>query len=169
MTARNLPIGFINGWTVERREAEQPSIGGSFETGNNLAGSNASGVGVNTGDFNPNLASWRRIPQVPFVASMHMGGSGYGEGDRLTFPVLGVLPDGSFAGIAFVQAEQDTPPLGVLDPNGVSAINRTADVVPAGQWVFGTISVSEVDPGFRMTGGKDENRITSDGIYRVVV
>lgn len=168
MATRNLPIGFINEYTVERRESEQAGIGGAFDGGNNRAGSNASGVGINTGDFNPNVASWRRIPQVPFVASMHIAGSAYGDGDRMTWPVAGVLPDGTLVGIAFVQAEQDTPSLGVLDPNGVNAINRTNDVVPEGQWVFGTVEISELDPGYRITADKI-NRVTADGIYRTVV
>lgn len=168
MATRNLPNGFINEHTVERRESEQPAIGGNFDDGNNLAGSNTSGVGINTGDFNPSVAAWRRIPQVPFVTSMHIAGSAYGDGDRMTWPVTGVLPDGQLVGVAFVQAEQDTAPLGVLDPTGVNAINRTNDTVPAGQWVFGTVDVEELDPGYRVTGDK-ENRITADGLYRTVV
>ena len=162
----NLPVGFINEATVSLREAEQTAIGGSFATEPNYAAT-STGIGVNTGSFNPKISDWRRIPRVPFMASMHMGGSGFGSGDRMTYPAQGVLPDGTLVELVFVQAEAETPPLGVLDSELV-AINRTGETVPAGAWVFGSISIGDsLDAGIRFTG-REYNRVTADGDFRVV-
>ena len=124
------------------REAEVPSA--DWEGGGNLGGSNANGIGINTGFPNPKLSDWSlldqngdaRNPQL----SQHIGGSASTPlGDTVFTEIQCPLNNGD--NLAFVTAAQDTPNGSGLGAAGAEPLNRTGATVLAGQRCWGTLTV----------------------------
>ena len=97
--------------------------------GVNWGGSNAVGIGINTGDYSPKDSDWSedaRTPQNSQIIAEETGGP-------ISMIRNGVDDDEPH----FVQADGDIAPDGELvAASGV--INRTGKTVPTGAWVWGT-------------------------------
>lgn len=100
--------------------------------GMNMAASNAPGVGINTGAYDPKAQDWPRIEDTAAHNSQHIGQ------DAAALQVIsGVDIDDN---VAFVQADSLTAPGGVLDL-ATGAENRTGVTVPQDAWAWGVIPV----------------------------
>lgn len=101
--------------------------------GMNLGGSNAPGIGINTGGYDPKAQDWPRIADTAAHDSQHIG---------QTAAALQVVDDADINdNVAFVQADASTAPDAVLDA-ATGAVNRTGVTVPADSWAWGTIPVA---------------------------
>ena len=94
----SIPTYELNATVVTAREAETWPLAAAGDpdfgiAGVNLGGSNAPGIGINTGDFNPTVDNWTtedqhedaRIPQL----SQHIGGIPTAAGADAAVPVAG--------------------------------------------------------------------------------
>ena len=108
------------------REAEVPLA--DFDGGMNKGGSNAPGIGVNTGNYDPKAQDWPRIEDTEPHNSQHIGQ----DPDSL------YVDTGPLDQVAFVQAEGDTDPDDPLDTT-TGALNKTGAVVPEDAWCWGVI------------------------------
>ncbi len=123
--------------------------------GGNRAGSNAPGIGINTGDYDPELRNWDGPPtRVARVnqASAHIGSGD--DGQAGAYPVSGIttdplrtargVPPGGTEDFNDELGFQVVPTAPVADgsviANGV--INRTGQTLQVGEWAWGTISVA---------------------------
>ncbi len=122
----NLPTFLLS---ANQRAVETPAA--DWTDGMNRGGSCAPGVGINTGDYSPKPSDWPEIQIAP------------AQSQQIGFAAENVTadqdPDFNDT-LAFVQADAQTAPGGVLDV-GTGAINQTGKTVPAGAWVWGTVPV----------------------------
>ncbi len=151
----SLPTYELNATVVAAREAEDwPLVGDvpDFVGGLNAGGSNAPGVGINTGDLNPKVEDWTtedqhenvRIPQL----SQHIGGVPTVDGAESPVPVAG---DSAFV-LQCVQGVDINDELGFAvadaqvaldgDIAGTGVINKTGTVLESGDRAWGPISVA---------------------------
>jgi len=140
MAATNLATYELNETVATARSAEVPDA--SFSDGVNRGGSNAPGVGINTGNFDPKAEDWPRIEDTAARTSQHIGGVPDVDGDTGTngFPIQVIQGADTDDNVAFVEAEALTAPDAVLDA-ATGAVNKTGADVPAGSWVWGVIPV----------------------------
>lgn len=125
----NLPTYELDSTLVRSGEVTAADWAG----GMNLAASNAPGVGINTGGYDPKAQDWPRIADTAAHDSQHIGQ------DAAALQVI----DGADINdnVAFVQADAETAPDAVLDA-ATGAVNRTGETVPADGWAWGTIPVA---------------------------
>jgi hypothetical protein len=153
--AQNLPTFELDAAAVTARNAEYTGTpftdddGGATYAdpylGMNRAGSNAPGIGINSGNVNPKLEDWTILDQAEAArspqASQHIGGNGLGAGDDSTEPVR------------FVQGTDfnDTASFSVADAAAVAdaaydtvtgALNKTGKTVAIGDRIWGPIPVA---------------------------
>ena len=133
----------LNGTVVTAREGETWPLGGTpdFAGGMNRGGSNAPGVGINTGDYDPKSEDWPRIADTEARTSQHIGGVPDTDGDTGTtgFAIQATEDNADLNdNVAFVQAESETAPDAELDAT-TGAVNKTGQTVPAGAWAWGVI------------------------------
>lgn len=152
----NLPAYQLDAATVATRNGEFPGTpftdgdgDGSISDpylGCNRAGSNAPGIGVNTGNIDPKLDDWSvldqdgaaRVPQN----SQHIGGDALGDGGDTVNPLESIIdPNGApiFGDtLSFIEAlAQAAPGVGFGAANG-NPINRTAVTIEVGDRAWGT-------------------------------
>ena len=109
-----------------KRDLEVPVA--DWDDGMNYGGSNAMGIGINTGDYNPKPSDWARIP--------NQGESGH-IGLEPVLSRIKTVPDGD-DNVFFTQAEEDIPPDSFSAPSG-GVWNRTGKTVPTGAWFWGSV------------------------------
>jgi len=135
----------INDTTVTARSAEVTAA--DWSGGLNLGGSNAPGVGINTGAPDPKPQDWslldqeenERTPQ----GTQHIGGNALGDGDDSTMDVKAYISESDDNDtLSFVTAAQETVDGAGLGPGGADPINRTGITVDAGQNCWGTNTVA---------------------------
>lgn len=167
--APNLPSFFIDPATVTARNAEFAGTpltdndgGGTYADpylGMNRGGSNAPGIGINTGDFDPKLDDWTLLDQgqgdagaTPLARtpqnSQHIGGEGLGgtlpssggsEGLTDVKPVNAVIAADFNDTMAFVQTAGEIAPGADLV---AGVVNRTGLTVPSGANAWGTTTTA---------------------------
>lgn len=153
--AKNMTTFFQDAATTTARNAEYPGTpltdppgDGTFADpylGCNRAGSNAPGIGVNTGAVDPKLPDWTVLDQAGAARSpqdsQHLGGDGLGAGSTDNEPVR------------FIQGADvnDTASFSVADTAAVAdaiydiatgALNKTGATVAIGDRIWGPIPVA---------------------------
>ncbi len=115
----------------------QEISGADWSGGMNLAGGNAIGIGINTGDYSPTVSSWSEHERKP-QPTMHLG-----EDEILQQPIkmeAGDLPEKPFTSrAAFVKVPVDIPPGSNMSPGIPNTINRTGKTIPANSWAWGEL------------------------------
>lgn len=124
--ATNLATYELNPTLV--RSVEVPDA--DWSGGVNKGGSNAPGLGINTGNYDPKAQDWPRIADTEAHPSQHIG--------QAESPLLAIDGADINDNVAFVQADAETAPDGELDA-ATGAINKTGETVPASAWVWGVI------------------------------
>lgn len=115
----------LDGTKVTARSAEVPNA--DWAGGVNQAGSNACGIGINSGDYDPKPQDWPLIEND--AESRHIG-------DTTVTRIIAV-PDGVNDEFEYVQASSDVAPDTEIQP---LLFNRTGKTVPNGSWVWGVIA-----------------------------
>lgn len=102
--------------------------------GANKGGSNAPGIGINTGDYDPKTGDWSRHVRNP-QNSQTIGH---------TAAAINIeRPAGTFTEVtAFVQAAASTAPDANLIAGPPAVVNRTGKTVPANSWAWGSRAAS---------------------------
>lgn len=141
----NLPTYLLNATTVIARAAEYPGST-DFTGGMNRGGSNAPGVGINTGDIDPKLTDWSVLDQDGAARdpqnSQHLGGDGTTAGSETASSVINADQDPDFNDTLFYGvADQQAAP-GVVYNVGAGAINETDFTIEIGDRAWGTIPVA---------------------------
>jgi hypothetical protein len=125
----NLPTYNLDASLVRSGEVTAADWSG----GMNKGGSNAPGVGINTGNYDPKASDWPRIEDTAAHESQHIG---------QTADDLNVVQDADVNDeVAFVQADASTAADGVLDV-ATGAVNKTGATVPEDAWCWGVIPVA---------------------------
>lgn len=155
MAAKNLTPFLLDAATVTARDAQYTGTpltdvvgAGTYADpylGGNRAGSNAPGVGINTGNVNPKLEDWTvldqkgvaRIPQN----SQHIGGSGLGAGDQTNEPVRFIQGTDVNDTANFVVTDTAAVADAVMDTVS-GAVNKTGATVAVGDRVWGPVPVA---------------------------
>jgi len=143
--ATNLPTYGLNQSAVSTRTFEVPAA--DFSGGMNKGGSNAPGVGINTGNIDPKLTDWSvqdqnglaRDPQ----ATQHIGGGGLGAGDQAAFAVNAVQNDGADVNdtLTYIEALAQAAPGVGFGAGNADPINRTDVTIEIGDRAWGTNTV----------------------------
>ena len=98
--------------------------------GANKAGSNACGIGVNTGDYDPKVSDWsqdERLLQNSQTISH-------------TAAAITLDQDPDFNdNVSFVQADGNIAPDGEIKA-GTAAANKTGKTIPTGSWAWGQVA-----------------------------
>lgn len=127
--ANNLPTYYIDSTARTPRESETPSA--DWAGGGNDAGSNAPGVGINTGNPNPKESDWPRPVAEVLGESQIIGGTASG-----LFAIDETF--GPTALVAFVEATAQVAPDGIISSvSGFDMINRTGQTLEIGDWAWG--------------------------------
>jgi hypothetical protein len=150
--AKNLTSFFQDAVTTTARNAEytgtpltDPPGDGTFADpylGCNRAGSNAPGIGINTGAVDPKLEDWTVADQAAAARtpqnSQHIGGDGLGAGSTDTEPVRFVqgadVNDTASFSVADTAAVADA-----IYDTGTGALNKTGATVAIGDRIWGPI------------------------------
>lgn len=126
----NLVTYYIDSTARTARESEVPLA--AFDNGMNDAASNAPGIGVNTGDYDPKASDWPRIERMQDSQIFGEDASGLNCIDA-TF--------GATALVGFSQAAAPVVADGDIDidvgGSGFAIVNRTGVTIPAGAWCWG--------------------------------
>jgi hypothetical protein len=156
----SLPTYQNNATSVAARNAELTGTtpcsdvtgDGTYDTyqGCNRAGSNAPGIGINTGDVSTpapdqftlnDQAEAARAPQN----SQHIGGDGLGDGDASVNPInaLDLTPGAIDVNDTLAFAVADTQAVdGVAFDTVTGAVNRTGGTIEVGETAWGTVPVA---------------------------
>jgi hypothetical protein len=137
----NLATYFVD--TTKRRTTEVPKA--NWVDGMNLGGSNAPGIGINTGGYDPKLTDWPNqtfgnatVPADPipyFGESSHIGLVA-GINNRLN---VVVTPADTNDQLEFVVTAAAVAPGAPLI---AGVVNRTGVTVPSGARAWGTVTVA---------------------------
>jgi hypothetical protein len=127
--ATNLATYYIDSAARTPREVQVPLA--DWDGGMNTGASNAPGVGINTGDYNPKESDWPRPVAAVLEQSQIIGGVQSG-----LFAIDATF--GPTALVAFVQATAAVAPdATIATVSGFPMVNRTGKTVPNGAWVWG--------------------------------
>lgn len=142
--AINIPTYCLSTATVGTLQPLTPDA--DWEGGMNQGGSNAPGVGINTGNPGPKLDDWTLLDQAGAArnpqTSQHLGGNGLGDGsDTAVVNLLANQGQGADINdtLSFVQTIAQVAPGGDL---GGGTINRTGQTVESGVNCWGTNTVA---------------------------
>lgn len=125
----NLATYYIDSTARTPREAQVPDA--DWTGGMNTGASNAPGVGINTGSYNPKESDWPRPAVEVIQDSQIIGGDPSG-----VFAVDATFGDTAL--VAFVQATAPVLANGVIAVvDGFDIINRTGATVPEDAWLWG--------------------------------
>lgn len=116
-----------------------------FSGGMNLSGSNAPGLGINTGGRNPKLSDWSVLQQIGTARTpqrtQHIGGSGLGVGNDDVF-VLNVVQGADINDtVSYITALTQAAPGAGYGAAGADPVNRTDETILVGDRVWGTNTV----------------------------
>jgi hypothetical protein len=126
--AMNLPTYYVDSTALAPRIPEVPLA--EFTGGMNEGASNAPGIGINTGDYNPKKSDWPRP-----VASVIQDSQIIGGDPSAVFAIDAAF--GPTALVSFVQTTAQVAPNGTAATvSGFAMINRTGKTVPAGAWLW---------------------------------
>lgn len=125
----NLPTYELDAGSI--RAGEVPAA--DWADGMNKGGSNAPGIGINTGDYDPKPEDWRRTADTAAHDSQHIG--------IAPAPLQVVQGADINDNVAFVEADADTAPDAVADA-ATGAVNKTGVTVPSGSYLWGVIPVA---------------------------
>jgi hypothetical protein len=131
--ALNLPTYYLDSAEVTARSAEVPDA--DFAGGMNKGASNAPGVGVNTGDYDPKVSDWPRPAVQPTTVQDSNKIGGVATGLNVVDATFG-----DTALCAFVEALTGAiAPDGIIENNvaGFAMINRTGKTIPQNSWAWG--------------------------------
>lgn len=135
----NLPTYTLNASVVTSRESEVPAA--DFDGGVNKGGSNAPGIGINTGFVNPKLSDWSVLDQAEAARdpqlSMHIGGDGTFDGG-LGVTIKAVQGADVNDTLAFGAADQQAVADAIYDTSS-GALNKTGKTVEIGERLWGPI------------------------------
>jgi hypothetical protein len=138
IAAPNLPTFCLD--VAKTRPSEV--TGASWSDGMNRVGSNAPGIGVNTGEYDPKASDWARVADTAAHESAHLGGDLTGDiGGGIDVPMNSAEDPDFNNTLAFVQTAGVIAPDAVLDVT-TGAVNRTGLTVPSGSWAWGVIPVA---------------------------
>lgn len=128
--ATNLTTYYVDSTARTARESEVPNA--DFDNGMNDAASNAPGVGINTGNYDPKPSDWWRTEQL-------MESQIFGE-DASGINAI----DATFGPSALVGFSMTTAPVAPggdidtdVDGSGFAIVNRTGATIPTDTWCFG--------------------------------
>ena len=131
MANKNTATYFVS--TAEQRDDEYPDT--PFQNaGMNLGGSNAPGIGINSGDINPKASDWPRIDAGAagtdtLQVSQQIGGA--------QSAINGILAADK-AVFAFVQAPAEVAiDAQITTAEGFALFNRSDKVLPDEGWMWG--------------------------------
>ena len=145
MAVLNLATYLLNAATVAARNAEITGTPFSSE-GMNLGGSNAPGIGINTGDINPKLSDWTTLDQAAAARdpqdSQHIGGDALGDGDQTSEPVRCIQGADVNDTLGFSVADTAAVADAVYDVGGTGAVNKTGETVAICDRIWGPIPVA---------------------------
>jgi len=99
--------------------------GADWDGGMNKGASNAPGVGINTGDFDPKASDWSEVERLDYES----GQFGLAKADLAS-------TSADAESLSFVQAEAETAPDAELVADS-DVFNLTGQTVPADSWVWG--------------------------------
>ena len=126
MPATNLPT-FYQAPLAQRATV----VGADFDGGMNRGGSNAPGIGINTGNYSPKVEDWSEDQRL-LQESQNIGQAAED---------INVNNDPDFNNeVSFVEADGDIAADAVIDA-GTGAVNRTGGVIPTGAWAWGEVVV----------------------------
>lgn len=129
--ATNLATYMLSNMLVRGTEVPDADWAGGLNRG----GSNAPGIGINTGNADPKEQDWPRIADTGDRQSQHIGVGGAGRVLRV------VQGDDITDRLAFVQADGPTNPGDPLDLT-TGAVNLTGKIVDQDAWVWGVIPMA---------------------------
>ncbi len=141
----NLATYGLNATTVAARDAEY-NVSGQFAGGMNEGGSNAPGVGINTGNIDPKLDDWSILDQAEAARdpqdTQHIGGDALGDGDASVHPVQAVQGADLNDTLTYIAAlAQAAPGVGFGAANA-DPVNRTDVTIEIGDRAWGTNTVA---------------------------
>lgn len=156
--AKNFNTFTLNATAVAARDAEyantpltDPPGDGTFADpylGGNRAGSNAPGIGINTGNVDPKVPDWTTTDQHAAARSpqdsQHIGGSGLGAGTvglTTETPICTVNGADVNNTLSFSVADTAAVADAVYD-TVTGALNRTGATVAIGDRIWGDIPVA---------------------------
>jgi hypothetical protein len=114
-------------------EGQRATVAGAdWSGGMNKGGSNAPGVGINTGDYSPKVSDWSEDERLDYESGQ------LGRAKALITPV-----STDFTTVNFVEADGDIAPGDELVADS-DIYNLTGKEVPSGKWAWG---------GYEDTGG----------------
>jgi hypothetical protein len=154
MMARNFNTFFQDAVTTTARDAEYPGTpltdppgDGTYADpylGCNRAGSNAPGIGINTGFVDPKLDDWTVLDQAGDARSpqnsQHIGGDGLGAGNQAVEPIRTVNGADVNNTMSFSVADTAAVADAIYD-TATGALNRTGATVAIGDRIWGDIPV----------------------------
>jgi hypothetical protein len=128
--ATNLVTYYKNSTAQTAREAEVPLA--DFDNGANQGASNAPGIGVNTGNYDPKASDWPRVERMQNSQIMGEDADGLNCKDA-TF--------GDTALVGFAVTTSATAADGTIDADvagtGFAIVNRTGVTIPDATWCWG--------------------------------
>ena len=121
---------FVDTTLITERSAELPNA--DFAGGMNAGGSNAPGMGINTGDYDPKESDWPRPVSEVIQNSSVIGGVPSG-----IFAIDDTF--GTNAILSFVQTGGTpvAPDAVITSVSGFDVVNRTDRTIPPNTWVWG--------------------------------
>jgi hypothetical protein len=133
--ATNLTTYYIDSTAITAREAETVHADTLYTGGMNEAGSNAPGIGINTGNHSPSTSSWaqdstdERMQDSNIIggtaSGLHCKDATFGDTALVGFSVAAApIADG-----AAIDAD--------VDGSGFAIVNRTGVTIPSGAWCWG--------------------------------
>ena len=131
--ATNLVTYYVDSTARTAREAEVPLA--SFDDGMNDAASNAPGIGINTGGYDPSTSSWPQDATDEQMAQSQIMGED-ASGLNCIDATFGATALVGFAPtVAPVLADGDIDI--DVDGSGFAIVNRTGVTIPSGVWAWG--------------------------------
>ena len=141
----NLATYQLNATSVAARDAEM-EVSGQFAGGMNLAGSNAPGIGINTGNIDPKLEDWSVLDQAGAARapqdSQHIGGDGLGAGDATNNPINCVQGADINDTLSYITALSQAAPGAGFGAASADPVNRTDVTIEIGDRAWGTNTVA---------------------------
>lgn len=131
--ATNITQYYIDSTARTPRESETPNA--DWTGGMNDGASNAPGVGINTGDYDPKESDWPRPASSVIQDSQIIGGDPSG-----IFVIDETFGPDSLT--SFLQAAAEVAPDAIIGSvAGFQMFNRTGKTIPAGSWVWGVADI----------------------------
>ncbi len=142
--ATNLPTYLLNANSVSARSAQVPNA--DFSGGMNKGGSNAPGIGINTGNIDPKLDNWSVLDQAGDIRnpqdSQHIGGDGLTDGGQAKSAINVIQGADVNDSVSFIVAVVQAAPGAGFGVAGADPINRTGATIEIGDRAWGTNTIA---------------------------